>query len=117
MMAEKLRRNKRRKVLFYSIAVILLFFGILSYTNLQDSLFLHSASKERRDHALTGQKYVEGRLKDIQEYSLKGAYDTQDIGFLEQEKVNRIDLRGVQNGSDEGKVFSEDEATFNVIEQ
>lgn len=115
MRARKIKRG--RKAVWYGMCGVLALFATLSYTNLEDSLHLHMATKDRLEHAKMEQKYITSRLEDVRKNSRRKRYDAEDIGFTEPEKTGRIDLRGASLSFDEDQVFSEKEVEFNVIEQ
>ena len=111
------RKKRGRRALWYSMCSVLGILATLSYANLEDSLYLHIATKDRLEHAKMEEEYVGNRLEDIQRNSLKKKYDAEDVGFIKPEKVGKIDLRGVDLSLNEEQVFSEKEVEFNVIEQ
>ena len=113
-----MKRKRKKSFLLWGIGILLLLFALLSATHLQKSFAVYKTAQERRDKAYSEKHYVERQLEDMRTHAQKRQYDSKNTGIAKKEdKLKKIELRGVTLSPDKNRPFSKSEEQFNVIEQ
>ena len=112
------RRKRKKTFLLQGIGILLILFALLSATHLRKSFYVYKAAQERKDSAHSEKKYVEAQLEDMRTHAQKRQYDSENTGTAKKEdKLKKIELRGVTLSPEKNRPFSKNEEQFNIIEQ
>ena len=98
--------------------MLLILFASLSAIHIQKSFAVYKAAQERRDKAYSEKHYVERQLDDMRTHAQKRQYDSENTDITKREdKLKKIEIRGVTLSPKKNRPFSKSEEQFNVIEQ
>ena len=111
------RKKGKKSLVLWGLGFVLLLFTTISILHLQKSFFVYQAAQGRLESAYSEKTYVEAQMESLQTHTQKQIFDSEKTDAVEEGRLKKIELRGVELSPNKNRPFSKNEMRFNVIEQ